>query len=129
MDPSSGDESRVLLPTVVICVCIGITTVVVALRVYTRAFLIQQFGADDWALLVAYVRTSATQPTTVPTTVRTIRYADTQTSQALSVTTAGIVLSNNANGQGRHMNTLSPETTMNYFRVRLAPGSRTWANR
>lgn len=33
-----------------------LATVFVAIRIYTRAFMVKQMGADDYALLIALVR-------------------------------------------------------------------------
>jgi hypothetical protein len=35
-----------------------IDTVAVGLRLFSRGYLLRTFGADDWAMVVAYVRSS-----------------------------------------------------------------------
>lgn len=38
-----------------------LATVFVAIRIYTRAFMVKQMGADDYAILIALVRTQRTK--------------------------------------------------------------------
>ncbi len=55
MDPSLNNESRAGVPIAVVTVTLTIATTAVCLRTVTRAFVIHQFGMDDWAAIVALV--------------------------------------------------------------------------
>ena len=48
-------ESRAGVPIAVVVTCLTVAVAAVSLRTYARAVLIRQFGADDWAAIVALV--------------------------------------------------------------------------
>jgi hypothetical protein len=48
-------ESRAYIPITVVSVCLAVASISVALRSYTRAVLLNQFGPDDWAAIVALI--------------------------------------------------------------------------
>lgn len=48
-------ESRAGVPIAVVTITLSIATTAVALRTYARAVMIRQFGADDWAAVVAVI--------------------------------------------------------------------------
>jgi hypothetical protein len=48
-------ESQAGVPIAVVSVVLTIAFTAVCLRTYTRAVMIRQFGADDWAAVVALV--------------------------------------------------------------------------
>lgn len=41
---------------ILFAICLTITTVATILRVYVRAFLIKNFGIDDWTAVIGWVR-------------------------------------------------------------------------
>ncbi|RYP15889.1 hypothetical protein DL765_005423 [Monosporascus sp. GIB2] len=53
MVPESVNESKAWVTIVVVPTTLSIALVTLGLRVFTRTVLIKQFGADDWAALVA----------------------------------------------------------------------------
>jgi hypothetical protein len=58
MDPAQAavvDQSRAHVPIVVTVVTLMIATTAVALRSYTRAVLIKQFGYDDIGAIISLV--------------------------------------------------------------------------
>lgn len=61
MDPSAPppqwdpNDSRVGLVIAVTSSVLTVAFVAVALRVYTRAVLLRQFGMDDWATVFAFL--------------------------------------------------------------------------
>jgi hypothetical protein len=55
MDSSVTDESRAAVPIAVVIVMLTATIGVVGTRVYTRGYMLHQFGMDDWASIVAVV--------------------------------------------------------------------------
>jgi len=48
-------DSRSGVAIAAVSACLSVAFTAVALRVYTRAVMIRQFGADDWAAVVAYL--------------------------------------------------------------------------
>lgn len=48
-------ESRAGVPIAVVTVALTVATTCVGLRTYARAVMLRQFGADDWAAVVALV--------------------------------------------------------------------------
>ena len=48
-------ESRAHIPITVVAVVLSLATLLVSLRSYTRAILINQFGMDDYAAIIALV--------------------------------------------------------------------------
>ena len=48
-------ESRAGVPIAVVVTSLTVSLAAVSLRTYARAVLIRQFGADDWAAIVALV--------------------------------------------------------------------------
>ena len=48
-------ESRAHIPIIVVTLALAVATASVSLRTYARAVMIRQFGADDWAAIVAIV--------------------------------------------------------------------------
>ena len=48
-------ESRAHIPIIVVTVALFVATGCVCLRTYARAVMIRQFGADDWAAIIAIV--------------------------------------------------------------------------
>ena len=53
VDPND-DRADVVIGTVVFVVTLA--TIALALRIYTRKFLIKQFGLDDYAAIFSWVR-------------------------------------------------------------------------
>ncbi|RYP88500.1 hypothetical protein DL769_000267 [Monosporascus sp. CRB-8-3] len=53
MDPESVNESKAWVTITVVSTTLSIALATLGLRVFTRSVLIKQFGADDWAALVA----------------------------------------------------------------------------
>lgn len=54
-DPPAGDQNQAPMLRAVLGTELAITTVVVALRFFTRLKLVRNPGMDDWIMLVAYV--------------------------------------------------------------------------
>lgn len=48
-------ESRAGVPIAVVVTSLTVSLVAVAMRTYARAVMIRQFGADDWAAILAVV--------------------------------------------------------------------------
>ena len=48
-------ESRAHVPIIVVTVALSVATASVCLRTYARAVMIRQFGADDWAAIIAII--------------------------------------------------------------------------
>jgi hypothetical protein len=52
-------DDRQTVAITVSAVVLSVTAIVVSLRLYTRAALVKHIGADDWAVVVAFVLTLA----------------------------------------------------------------------
>jgi hypothetical protein len=50
-------ESKTTTVSAVVSVLLAFTTALVGLRIYTRAVILKTMGYDDWAIVVALVRT------------------------------------------------------------------------
>ncbi|RYO99942.1 hypothetical protein DL764_006651 [Monosporascus ibericus] len=89
MDPEAA-ESKAWVTIAVVSTTLSIALVALGLRVFTRSILVKQFGADDWAALVA----------------------------GFCALTCGLLVAINIKyGLGRHARTLTPEDKTNYFKI------------
>jgi hypothetical protein len=52
-DPYESRQTTVIGVTTFV---LAVTAIAVSLRVYTRAFILRQFGVDDWIAVVTFVR-------------------------------------------------------------------------
>ncbi len=55
MIPSLDNQSRAGVPIAVVTVTLVIATIAVFFRSYTRIYLVNRFGIDDWAAALALV--------------------------------------------------------------------------
>ncbi|AEO70551.1 uncharacterized protein THITE_2015113, partial [Thermothielavioides terrestris NRRL 8126] len=83
-------ESRAGVPIAVVTVSLTVATTAVCLRSYVRAIMISQFGADDWAAVVALV---------------------------LAIGSGTMVATNTIYGHGRHLAVVDPSLIWKYFRT------------
>ncbi|KAJ4297315.1 hypothetical protein N0V88_004233 [Collariella sp. IMI 366227] len=83
-------ESRAGVPIAVVTITLTTATTAVALRTYARAVMIRQFGADDWAAVVALI---------------------------LALGSGIMVASNTLYGQGRHLAVVDKTLLWKYFRT------------
>ncbi|KAH6619312.1 hypothetical protein B0J18DRAFT_445595 [Chaetomium sp. MPI-SDFR-AT-0129] len=89
LDPAAY-EDRSGVPIAVVTVTLSIATLCVCLRSYARAYLIRQFGPDDWAAVAALV---------------------------FAMGSGIMVASNTRNGHGKHMAVVDPALLGPYMRT------------
>ncbi|KAK4098619.1 hypothetical protein N658DRAFT_431713 [Parathielavia hyrcaniae] len=83
-------ESQAGIPIAVVTVTLTIALTAVCLRTYARAVMIRQFGADDWAAVVAVV---------------------------LAIGSGSMVAANTMYGHGRHLAVVDKSQLWKYFRT------------
>ncbi|KAL2132608.1 hypothetical protein VTI74DRAFT_3598 [Chaetomium olivicolor] len=88
-DPSLY-ESRAGVPIAVVTITLTIAVTAVSLRTYARAVMIRQFGADDWAAVVAVI---------------------------LAMGSGIMVAANTRNGHGQHLAVVDRSLLWKYFRT------------
>ena len=104
-------ESRAGVPIAVVVTSLTVAVAAVSLRTYARAVLIRQFGADDWAAIVALTFAMGSGIMVASSALPQLRlvFIGPETDQLLPDT---------INGQGRHLAVVDLSLLPNYFRVR-----------